>query len=146
MTIDPVANQVWLGDVGQGQWEEVDRVNIGGNYGWDCREGAHDFENPGNPDQCTGKTLIDPEEEYGHGLGQAVTGGVVYRGDDMPELYGWYVYADFYSGRIWAIDTTAPGAAVQLVDTTYNISSFTLLPDGEIAVVTYNDGVRKLAP
>jgi hypothetical protein len=73
-----------------------------------------------------------------------VTGGVVYRGDDMPELYGWYVYSDFYSGRIWAVDTVGSGAAIQIADLAWNVSSFTLLPDGEIAIVTYNDGVHKL--
>ena len=144
MTIDPVTNDVWLGDVGQANWEEVDRVTIGGNYGWDCREGNHDFENPGNPDQCSGKTFVPARAEYSHSFGQAVTGGVVYRGDDMPELYGWYVYGDFYSGRIWAVDTQASGAAVQLVDTAVNLASFTLLPDGEIAVVTYDNGIQKL--
>jgi hypothetical protein len=62
----------------------------------------------------------------------------------MPELYGWYVYSDFYSGRVWAVDAVGSGAAVQLMDLPWNVASFTLLPDGEVAIVTYNDGVHRI--
>lgn len=146
MTIDPVTDDVWLGDVGQGSWEEVDKVVAGGNYGWDCREGNHDYNdnNQGYPLlPCTGP-FLPARAEYSHSFGQAVTGGVVYRGDDMPELYGWYVYGDFYSGHIWAVDIVGNGAPVHLMQAPYAIPSFTLLPDGEIAVVSYSDGVYRL--
>jgi glucose/arabinose dehydrogenase len=143
MTIDPVTDDVWLGDVGQGSWEEVDRVVEGGNYGWDCYEGNHPYESTG----CSSdpNDFEFPRAEYSHADGQAVTGGVVYRGDDLPELYGWYVYGDFYSGRIWAVDTQGTAAPVLLLDATFNVASFTLLPDGEVAIVSYSDGVYRLA-
>lgn len=146
MSIDPLTDDVWLGDVGQGAWEEVDKVVSGGNYGWDCEEGNHAFSDSdqGYPLLPCGGPFLPARAEYSHSFGQAVTGGVVYRGDDLPELYGWYVYGDFYTGRLWAVDTVGEGAAVLLADLNYNLASFTLLPDGEIAVVTYNDGVHKL--
>jgi len=142
MTVDPVTDDVWLGDVGQDNWEEVDRVDIGGNYGWDCYEADAEFE---IDDQCAAASTMEfPRAAYAHGQGQAVTGGVIYRGDDMPELYGWYLYADFYSGRIWAVDTESNDPPVQLMESAYNIPAFTLLPDGEVAVVTYDSGVFRL--
>jgi glucose/arabinose dehydrogenase len=146
MSVDPVTNDVWLGDVGQGAWEEVDRVVNGGNYGWDCYEGNAAFS-----DSFQGYTLLPcngpflpPRAEYSHSFGAAVTGGVVYRGDDMPELYGWYIYSDFYSGRIWGVNTSGSAPPVQLMDTAWNVSSFTLLPDGEVAIVTYDSGIHRL--
>jgi glucose/arabinose dehydrogenase len=141
MTVDPQTNAVWLGDVGQNTWEEVNQVAIGGNYGWDCYEGAHSYE----PAGCPRSGFRGPRHEYDHSLGQAVTGGVVYRGGAMPELRGWYVFGDFYTGRIWAVNTSGSGGSVQLLRAPMLISSFTLLPGGEIAVVTYESGVYRLA-
>jgi hypothetical protein len=63
----------------------------------------------------------------------------------MPELQGWYVYGDFYSGNIWAVDAAGSGGSVRLTQVPYNVASFTLLPDGEIAVVSYDNGVYRLA-
>lgn len=150
MTIDPVTDDVWLGDVGQGDWEEVDRVEPGKNYGWDCYEGFQEYDDNDQdvPDQpCIGP-FTPPRAVYANpDFGQAVTGGVVYRGDDMPELYGWYIYSDFYSARIWAVDTNSAGSEpVQLVDASVNIPSFTLGADGEVYVVSYDDGIYQLAP
>jgi hypothetical protein len=62
----------------------------------------------------------------------------------MPGLYGWYVYSDFYSGHVWAVDPATSAPPVHLLDAPFNVSSFTLLPDGEIAIVTYNTGVHRL--
>jgi glucose/arabinose dehydrogenase len=142
MTIDPVTSEIWLGDVGQSAWEEVDRVVKGGNYGWDCFEGPEEFE----PDGCPDGGFQPPRAVHDQGNGrQAVTGGVVYRGDDMPELYGWYVYGDFYSGELFALDTTSDSEPTRLFDSDLAIASFTLLPDGEVAIVTYSDGILRLA-
>lgn len=140
MAIDPVGNEPWLGDVGQANWEEVDRVVSGGNYGWDCYEGNAVYE----PAGCPPSGFQFPRAVYDHTLGQAVTGGVIYRGDSVPELYGWYIYADFYSGRVWGVDTDSAAGPVQLFDATYNVSSFTLQPDGEVAIVSYGSGVHRL--
>jgi glucose/arabinose dehydrogenase len=140
MTIDPPTDQVWLGDVGQGVWEEVDQVVVGGNYGWDCFEGSHSYESAG----C-GSGFRNPRHEYDHSWGQAVTGGAIYRGNALPELRGWYVFSDFYSGHIWAVEAAGSGGSVHLGKVPYNVSSFTLLPDGELAVVSYDNGVYRLA-
>lgn len=143
ISIDPLTDDLWVGDVGQNLWEEVDRVIKGGNYGWDCYEGNQPFEATGcstDPDD-----FEPPRAVYDHSFGAAVTGGVVYRGNDMPELYGWYVYADFYSGHVWAVDPATSAAPVHLMQAPFNISAFTLLADGEIAMVSYSTGVYRLA-
>ena len=145
MTVDSLTGDIWLGDVGQGEWEEVDHVTAGGNYGWDCYEGFEEFEFPGDPDQCTGKQFTQPRAVYGHGFGLAVTGGFVYRGSAMPELYGWYVYGDFYSGRIWGVNTAGNSDPVQLTKESVNVASFTELPNGELLIVSYSDGIFQLA-
>ncbi|MCH8052149.1 MAG: PQQ-dependent sugar dehydrogenase, partial [Chloroflexi bacterium] len=145
MTVDRLTGDVWLGDVGQELWEEIDHVVIGGNYGWDCYEGFAEYEIPGAPDQCTGKVFSPPRAVYDHDLGIAVTGGFVYRGSAMPELYGWYVFGDFYTGRIWAVNTLDNSPAVLLADEQVNIASFAELPNGELLIVSYTDGMYQLA-
>lgn len=91
-----------IGDVGQGLWEEIDYVaeaDGGGratNFGWDCREGAHDFELEG----CAGSVFTDLIWEYSHDAGNcSITGGYVVRDRALPDLYGRYLYADFCVGR-----------------------------------------------
>lgn len=138
MTVDAATNDIWLGDVGQNLWEEVDRVVAGGNYGWDCYEGNHSYEAAG----CPGSGFTAPVAEYDHSLGQAVTGGAVYRGSSMPELKGWYVYGDFYTGHIWAVKQGS--APVHLMKASFAVASFTLLSGGEIAIVSYDGAVYRL--
>lgn len=140
-SFDRLNDDLWVGDVGQNQWEEVDRVVVGANYGWRCREGAHDFNTVG----CGGG-LIDPITEYDHSLGQSITGGYVYRGTAIPELQGFYVYGDFVQGRIWAIPATSQQGAVglELLDTAFGISSFAEDHDGELYVIDYAGGVHQI--
>jgi glucose/arabinose dehydrogenase len=146
MTVDRLTGDVWLGDVGQGTWEEIDHVTIGGNYGWDCYEGFAQHEIPGVPDQCSGKVFSPPRAVYDHDQGIAVTGGFVYRGGALQELYGWYVYGDFYSGRIWGVDTLdGRSPPVLLTNEQVNIASFAELPNGELLIVSYSDGIFQLA-
>jgi glucose/arabinose dehydrogenase len=146
MSVDSLTGEVWLGDVGQGEWEEVDRVTKGLNYGWDCKEGLADYEAAGCPDDSA---FAAPEAVYDHGGGldqnQAVTGGYVYRGNDMPELDGWYVYGDAYSGRIWAVNTADSSDPVLLMNTDKFIYSFAELEGGELLVLTAG-GIYRLAP
>jgi glucose/arabinose dehydrogenase len=138
MTVDMVTGEIWLGDVGQDTIEEVDRVVPGGNYGWNCFEGFSEYAG------CSGD-FIEPRTVYSHEFGQSVTGGFAYRGSRLPELYGWYVFADFYSGRIWAVNTADDSDAVQLTEADLNVASFTQLPDGELLIVSYVDGIFRLA-
>jgi quinoprotein glucose dehydrogenase len=92
---------LWAGDVGQDIWEEIDIIEKGGNYGWNVREGKHPFGPKGagpRPD------LIDPIWEYHHNVGKSITGGLVYRGSQAPALAGKYLYADYVTNKLWALD------------------------------------------
>jgi glucose/arabinose dehydrogenase len=100
MSVDRQTGTVWAADVGQDFWEEVNIVKAGGNYGWSIREASFPFNNKTVP---VVDPLIAPVWEYDHQLGKSITGGFVYRGTRLPELQGMYVYADFISGRIWAL-------------------------------------------
>jgi uncharacterized repeat protein (TIGR03806 family) len=100
LSFDRLTGVLWAGDVGQDKYEEVDVIVKGGNYGWNLKEGFHDFR----PDLAKGdEKLIDPIIDYGRSIGQCVIGGVVYRGKELLELYGAYLYADFNTGHVWAL-------------------------------------------
>ncbi len=92
-SIDSASGQLWVGDVGQSGYEEVDRVVAGGNYGWNQREGAHC--NPLVPFPCQTAGFIDPYWEYPHNLGSTVIGGPLYRGTKLTEHVGRLFVADF---------------------------------------------------
>ncbi len=99
-SFDRKTGHMWVADVGQNLFEEIDIVTKGGNYGWNLRESAHPF----GAKQATETTkLIDPIWEYDHEVGKSITGGYVYRGKQFPELVGAYVYADYVTGKIWAL-------------------------------------------
>jgi glucose/arabinose dehydrogenase len=141
ISVDPVTNHIWAGDVGQATWEEIDVIESGKNYGWDCREGAHTYTGPpGSPSvRCRGLgvPLVDPVFEYQHDAGNiSITGGYVYRGTALPGLVGKYVYADYGSGRIWAFDPFGP-TNVELVDAPFRVSSFGVDEDGELYFLEY---------
>jgi glucose/arabinose dehydrogenase len=100
MAFDRKTGRLWAADVGQNLYEEIDLIVKGGNYGWRRREGLHPF----NPDGSGPRPdLIEPIWEYHHDVGKSITGGTVYRGPRLPELEGYYVYADYISGKIWAL-------------------------------------------
>jgi glucose/arabinose dehydrogenase len=138
LSFDRANGNLFIGDVGQGDWEEVDRESYGQaggrNYGWHVMEGRHCY----NASTCnrSGKTL--PITEYGHTGGNcSITGGIVYRGTAEPELVGHYVFADFCSGKIWTILATGGnGDQVEQADTTEQITSFGESDDGELYAVT----------
>ncbi|MEZ6090171.1 MAG: family 16 glycoside hydrolase [Pirellulaceae bacterium] len=101
IAFDKKTGDFWAADVGQELWEEVNLIRAGGNYGWSMFEGSYPFgnqtvESPNDP--------IDPVWEYDHRIGRSITGGRVYRGDRVPELSGKYLYADYVTGRVWALD------------------------------------------
>lgn len=96
---DRQAGTLWCGDVGQDEFEEVDILRAGGNYGWNLREGMHPF----GRGKATG-ALVEPVIEYGHDQGQSITGGYVYRGTRLSDFRGTYFYGDFVSGQVWTLD------------------------------------------
>ncbi|MDX1516052.1 MAG: PQQ-dependent sugar dehydrogenase [Woeseiaceae bacterium] len=143
ISFDSASGALWIGDVGQGAWEEIDRADasqaaLDRNFGWNDREGAHCFEPPNG---CSTNSL-DPVTEYGRSLGASVTGGYVYRGSAIPSLVGFYVFGDFISGRLFAVaaDAQPTTAPVELIDTTLSISTFAEDANGELYVIDYVGG------
>ncbi len=100
MAFDRKTGQLWAADVGQNLYEEINLIKKGGNYGWKLREGLHPFGRDGVDVRAD---LIDPIWEYHHDTGKSITGGTVYRGKRLPELEGAYLYADYVTGKIWAL-------------------------------------------
>jgi glucose/arabinose dehydrogenase len=106
---DRATGDLWIGDVGQGAWEEIDVVRAGQgglNLGWNVMEGFHCYEPSEGCDQ-TGLTL--PVAEYGHNQGCAVVGGVVIDDPTTPTINGRYIFTDNCSGRVWLLDTAGDG-------------------------------------
>jgi len=149
-SFDRANGDLWIGDVGQNKWEEVDRstksngAGKGKNFGWRVMEGFHCYR-PSTGCNKTGKSK--PLAEYSHAYGCSVTGGYVYRGTRSPSLYGQYVFGDFCSGRIWRLPRGAarPAAETQLLDTDLMISSFGEDEAGEVYVVDYNGSIYRLS-
>lgn len=107
MAFDRQKNRLWVGDVGEDTWEEIDIIERGGNYGWSVNEGFHKFvRKPGSPSPpaapITGK-LIDPVFAYNHSIGNCIIGGCVYRGKKVPDLVGAYFFADHVTGQVYAL-------------------------------------------
>ena len=138
LSFDRATGRLWTGDVGQGDWEEIDIVERGQNYGWDEREGDHCFEPPSG---CL-DSFADPVAEYDHGLGRSVTGGYVYRGSAVSGLAGWYVFGDFASGNLFAVRADSEPVAVPevLLDTGLGIVTFGQAADGELYIADFGVG------
>ena len=137
--MDTFNNALWLADVGQNKWEEIDLIVRGGNYAWNRREGAHCFKSR----TCSSEGLIDPVVEYGHNEGCSVTGGHVYRGRSLPALAGAYLYADYCSGKVWGLFPKSGGgfeAPRVLLETGLRIASFGQGADGEIYLLDHGGG------
>jgi hypothetical protein len=109
-SFDRQTGDLYVADVGQNRWEEIDFLPAGApggaNFGWNYREGSHTFA--GEPP--AGLTLVDPIAEYDHSAGCSVTGGFVYRGFDLPEFQGVYLYGDYCTGVIWGLLRLPDGA------------------------------------
>jgi glucose/arabinose dehydrogenase len=141
-SFDRQGGELWVGDVGQGALEEIDRVVLGGNYGWRCFEGTR-----ATGLECgTESNLLPPVAEYGRAEGRSVTGGYVYRGSAVMNLAGRYVFGDFALGKIWHIAANTQPTLVVTggLDTTLQISSFGEDKDGELYVVDYGGRLHRL--
>ena len=141
-SFDSDNGRLFAADVGQNQYEEIDLIESGGNYGWNIMEGAHCY----NSDSCDQSGLILPIWEYDHGVGQSITGGYVYRGPSLSGLTGHYIYGDFSSGKIWALDVsdTEDPSNSELIDTDFSISSFGTDADNELYICSFNGNIYKL--
>jgi len=101
MSFDEAGN-LWLADVGQELWEEINLVEKGGNYGWSYQEGAVKYWRRTDPAPADVK-FTDPLFQYDRTQGISITGGVVYRGEKLPKLKGTYIYGDWGFGRVWSL-------------------------------------------
>jgi glucose/arabinose dehydrogenase len=144
MSFDTATGDLYIGDVGQGDWEEIDFIPAGSpggqNFGWDHREGTHQFEGGGPAE------MIDPIAEYSHSeSGCSVTGGYVYRGV-MTEWNGVYLYGDYCTGLVWGLIRSGEGWQNQLLfETDFNITSFGQDEHGEVYIITDGGGIYILA-
>ncbi len=158
-SFDRETHDLWIGDVGQNAWEEIDfqpaNSRGGENYGWRCMEGNHCTGMTGCT--CNAVTLIRPIHEYSHSIGQSMTCGYVYRGCAMPDWTGTFFYADYQTGRIFslrydgvsvtdAVERTAqldPPGALSIT----SVASFGEDAYGEIYICDYNGGeIFKIIP
>jgi glucose/arabinose dehydrogenase len=136
-SFDRATGDLYIGDVGQNAYEEIDFQPAGSaggqNYGWNTREAAHCFR----ATECSAADMIDPIGEYAHDEGCSVTGGYVYRGAASPSLQGQYIFGDYCSGRIWSLSRDAAGKWQQrkLLDSGLSISSFAEDAAGELYVI-----------
>jgi len=143
-SFDRDTGELWLADVGQSNWEEINILEKGGNFGWRIREGAHCF-NP--PSDCPTEGLIDPVAEIAQPEFGSITGGYRYRGDGIPALTGRYVFGDFITGRLYSLIELDDGewAVDPLADNTgLNISSFAEDQEGELYLLHHGGGVFRL--
>jgi len=147
MAFDRTTGQLWCADVGQDTWEEINIIRRGGNYGWNFREGRHSFRPLKNVARVT---TIEPVWEYHHRVGKSIIGGSVYRGRQLPRLVGKYLYADYITGTIWALDYDARHGRVCanyiLQDKGMPILSFSEDELGEVFFTTTANQVFQLAP
>lgn len=144
MSFDPETGALWVADVGQNRVEEVGIVAPGGNHGWNIFEGTECF---GRDEDCAALDHIPPLAEYGHDLGCSVTGGIVYRGAELPWLQGAYLFADYCSGRVWALEQiNAAWRMRELAQLDAQIASFGVDAQGEVHLLTFNGPILRLRP
>jgi len=143
-SFDSPTGRLWCADVGQNAWEEIDLIVKGGNYGWRCYEGNHNYDLSG----CTDTNYIFPVWEYSHSDGVSITGGYVYRGPNLPDLYGKYIYGDFGTRKIWALtyDGINPPTNKLLLTSSVSIASFGVDINNELYVVGYNGIIYRFIP
>lgn len=140
-SFDRLSGKLFLGDVGQSSFEEIDIIHSGGNYGWRTMEGFSCYE----AESCDQSKYIYPIADYGRDEGTSVTGGYVYRGNKIPELKGNYIFGDFAMGRIWKLTEQTNGSWQKelLLRTNLFISSFGEDVDGELLLVDFQGAVYR---
>lgn len=153
-SFDRMTGDLFIGDVGQNLWEEIDYLPAGSsgeiNFGWRCMEGTHPYSDlPPCDDPVFLSSLIDPIAEYSHSEGQSVTGGFVYRGERYPAMRGLYFFADYAQGKIWSMHLAQSGlwsTPTLEVDVNFSISAFGEDEAGEVYVLDFSGGnLRRLA-
>ena len=151
-SVDAATGTLWIGDVGQGDWEEIDAAAEdarGLDFGWRRWEGRHCFDPPTG---CDPAGVTRPLAEYSHADGCSVIGGVVYRGDAIPALRGAYLFSDYCSGTLWALDAGLEAGAdaaqspVTLLATGRRISAIGTDDAGEVWLTDLGGALLQLLP
>jgi glucose/arabinose dehydrogenase len=146
-SFDRLTGDLFIGDVGQGSWEEIDFLPAGNpgaaNFGWNFREGSQPYGAASSSDDLE---MVDPVAEYGRDQGYSVIGGVVYRGEQLPEWNGIYLYGDYGSGYIWGLYPSQDGSWQNqlLFQTDSSITSFGENEQGELYYVAQDGGLYQL--
>ena len=147
-TFDSVTGRLYCADVGQNAREEINVIERGGNYGWNYREGTLRYTGTPPPDAVLIEPILDyPRSGPAHYSGVSVTGGVVYRGNRLSQLYGDYVFADYGSGNIWALDYDGfqVNHWTRLTGGSSIVAFGTDPANGDVLFAQYNDGqIRRL--
>lgn len=142
-SFDRLTGDMFIADVGQNEYEEIDFEAAGSpgglNFGWDVMEGFHCFQ----AGTCRQEGLTLPVVEYDHSWGCSVTGGYVYRGGQIPALQGVYLYADYCSGRVWAL-RSGEHEPVQVLESGLNVSSFGEDEAGELYLIDLKGGIYQV--
>lgn len=148
-SFDSLTGDLWIGDVGQNAWEEIDFASAvdglepGLNYGWPTLEATHPY--PPGSDPPNIRAFTAPAIEYDHSAGNSVTGGFVYRGTRFPAMYGVYFYGDFGSGRIWGAHSEQGVLGTrELLESGLAVVSFGQGDDGELYVVDFGGAIYHL--
>ncbi len=149
-SFDRETGDLWLGDVGENAYEEVDRIAAGAglvNLGWPAEEGFHEFTSPdGERVELQGPgDPMPPAVEYSHEVGCSVTGGYVYRGADIPEARGRYFYGDYCTGVVWSVDAARPAEVRRELQLPVTLASFGEGTDGELYLVSRTGRVFRLS-
>ncbi len=147
-SFDSKNGNLWIGDVGQNRWEEIDFLKAGTtagtNFGWSYYEGTHVYK----PQPIVRRRLVFPVAQYSHSFGCAVIGGYVYRGSAIPALQGDYLFADECSGRVWF--KTSPAAAKQILtgisQKITQVTSFGQDASGELYLMDLTGSLYKIVP
>lgn len=147
-SFDPANGDLYIADVGQNQWEEINYLAAGtatgADLGWDYREGPFPYED----EPPAGLQLVDPVAWYDHSQGCSVTGGVVVRGEVLPEFQGVYLYADYCTGRVWGLLKLADGSFqnAQLFQVQGQSVAFAAGPQGQVYLLDRGGFVYELVP
>lgn len=145
-SFDAKTGQLWAGDVGQNEFEEIDVITKGGNYGWRLKEADRCY-NPRN--DCDNGNLINPIHQYPRGDGVSVTGGFVYRGARAPSLQGKYIFADYSNGNVWALAFEGSKKTNNQLITNEggSVSAFGEDANGELYILDHYSGkIKRFAP
>ncbi|MGB3412349.1 MAG: PQQ-dependent sugar dehydrogenase [Microthrixaceae bacterium] len=156
-SFDSLTGDLWIGDVGQNKWEEVDLLTKasglgkGANLGWDLFEGTEEFDDDDPaPGAASDGPFVEPVHTYSHGPGCSITGGVVYRGKEIPALEGTYLFSDYCDGTIRGLRTNGSAeedskfTSIDLGATSSQVVSFAVDGDGETYVLSLDKGMFRI--